>query len=45
VLRLGRNVGIFDRAGTTQQEVVHAITAGQPIKVAGIAGSESEVPA
>jgi D-xylose transport system ATP-binding protein len=43
VLRLGRNVGIFDRAGTTQQEVVHAITAGQPIKVAGIAGSE--VPA
>ena len=41
VLRLGRNVGIFDRAGTTQQEGVHAITAGRPTKVAGIA----EVPA
>jgi D-xylose transport system ATP-binding protein len=36
VLRLGRNAGMFDRAATTQQEVVHAITAGQPTKVSGI---------
>ena len=36
VLRLGRNVGVFDRAKTTQQEVVHAITAGTPTKVSGI---------
>ncbi len=36
VLRLGRNVGVFERARTTQQEVVHAITAGAPTKVAGI---------
>jgi D-xylose transport system ATP-binding protein len=36
VLRLGRNVGVFERAKTTQQEVVAAITAGQPTKVAGI---------
>ena len=36
VLRLGRNVGIFERDKTTQQEVVQAITAGTPTKVAGI---------
>ena len=30
VLRLGRNVGVFERAKTTQQEVVQAITAGDP---------------
>jgi D-xylose transport system ATP-binding protein len=36
VLRLGRNVGIFERATTTQQEVVAAITAGVPTKVSGI---------
>jgi D-xylose transport system ATP-binding protein len=36
VLRLGRNVGVFERAKTTQQEVVSAITAGMPTKVAGI---------
>jgi D-xylose transport system ATP-binding protein len=36
VLRLGRNAGVFDRASTTQDEVVHAITAGQPTKVSGI---------
>src|SRR5438132_11102987 len=36
VLRLGRNVGIYERAKTTQQEIVHAITAGVPTKVAGI---------
>ncbi len=39
VLRLGRNVGVYERSKTTQQEVVHAITAGQPTKVAGIAST------
>src|SRR3954449_13042103 len=39
VLRLGRNVGIFNRRETTQQAVVEAITAGQPIKVSGIAST------
>jgi D-xylose transport system ATP-binding protein len=28
VLRLGRNVGVYEREKTTQQEIVHAITAG-----------------
>ncbi len=37
VLRLGRNVGVYEREKTTQQEIVHAITAGVPTKVAGIA--------
>ena len=37
VLRLGRNVGVYERAKSTQQEVVQAITAGIPTKVAGIA--------
>jgi D-xylose transport system ATP-binding protein len=36
ILRLGRNAGLFDRTATTQQEVVHAITAGTPTKVSGI---------
>ena len=36
VLRLGRNAALFESASTTQQEVVHAITAGVPTKVAGI---------
>src|SRR5579872_5077867 len=36
VLRLGRDVGIFDRRTTTQQAVVEAITAGKPTKVSGI---------
>jgi D-xylose transport system ATP-binding protein len=36
VLRLGRNVGVYEREKTTQQEVVQAITAGVPTKVAGI---------
>jgi D-xylose transport system ATP-binding protein len=39
VLRLGRNVGVFERATTTQEEVVHAITAGAPTKVSGIPGT------
>ncbi len=36
VLRLGRNIAVYERAATTQQEVVSAITAGVPTKVAGI---------
>ena len=40
VLRLGRNAGLFARAKTTQEEVVHAITAGQPTKVSGIPGTQ-----
>ena len=36
VLRLGRNVGVFERTKTSQQEVVSAITAGVPTKVSGI---------
>jgi D-xylose transport system ATP-binding protein len=28
VLRLGRNVGVYEKDKTTQQEIVHAITAG-----------------
>ena len=36
VLRLGRNVGVYERTATTQQEIVSAITAGIPTRVAGI---------
>jgi len=39
VLRLGRDVGVYERGATTQQEIVGAITAGVPTKVAGIAGT------
>jgi D-xylose transport system ATP-binding protein len=42
VLRLGRNVAVYARSQTTQQEVVHAITAGVPTRVAGIE-SDGEV--
>jgi D-xylose transport system ATP-binding protein len=42
VLRLGRNVGVYDRHKTTQQEIVGAITAGVPTKVSGIP-DEAEV--
>ena len=44
VLRLGRDIGVYDREKTTQQEVVHAITAGTPTKVSGIAET-AEAPA
>src|ERR1700751_4921283 len=44
VLRLGRDIGIYDRRQTTQQAIVEAITAGVPTKVAGIASSP-ETPA
>ena len=36
VLRLGRNIALYEREQTTQQEVVGAITAGVPTKVAGM---------
>jgi D-xylose transport system ATP-binding protein len=39
VLRLGRNVGVYERAKTTQQQIVEAITAGAPTP------EETEVPA
>jgi len=41
VLRLGRNVGVYERKSTTQQQVVEAITAGQPTKVSGIATTQA----
>jgi D-xylose transport system ATP-binding protein len=44
VLRLGRNVGLFERRKTTQQAVVEAITAGKPTKVSGI-GATAEAGA
>jgi len=30
VLRLGRNVGVYEKSGTNQQEIVQAITSGAP---------------
>jgi D-xylose transport system ATP-binding protein len=43
VLRLGHSIGVYERSATTQQEVVQAITAGIPTKVAGIAGTAPEI--
>ncbi|MEP6976872.1 MAG: ATP-binding cassette domain-containing protein [Thermoleophilia bacterium] len=40
VLRLGRNVGVFERNVVTQQDIVSAITAGVPTEVAGVASAE-----
>jgi D-xylose transport system ATP-binding protein len=37
VLRLGQNVGVYEREKTTQREIVEAITAGVPTKAAGVA--------
>jgi len=42
VLRLGRNVAVHERAKTTQQEVVHDITAGVTTKVSGIPATPDE---
>jgi D-xylose transport system ATP-binding protein len=42
VLRLGRNAGLFERDKVTQEQVVHAITAGQPTKVSGIPGTAAQ---
>jgi D-xylose transport system ATP-binding protein len=41
VLRLGRNVGVYEREKTTQREIVEAITAGVPTKVAGMSQEEN----
>ena len=38
VLRLGRNVGLYERARRRSRRSCGAITAGQPTKVAGITG-------
>jgi D-xylose transport system ATP-binding protein len=43
VLRLGRDIGVYEREHTTQQEIVQAITAGVPTKVAGIADTAPEL--
>jgi D-xylose transport system ATP-binding protein len=43
VLRLGRDVGVYEREQTTQQEVVQAITAGIPTKVAGLTQTAPEL--
>jgi D-xylose transport system ATP-binding protein len=40
VLRLGQRVAVLDRAKTTQQEVVHAITAGTLDHVPGMEAAE-----
>ena len=40
VLRLGRDIAVFEREKVSQEEVVHAITAGIPTKVSGIAGTQ-----
>jgi D-xylose transport system ATP-binding protein len=45
VLRLGRTVGVYERERTTQQQIVEAITAGVPTKVAGIVQTEPEAEA
>jgi D-xylose transport system ATP-binding protein len=39
VLRLGRDIGVYEREKTTQDEIVHAITAGVPTKVSGVPGT------
>jgi D-xylose transport system ATP-binding protein len=41
VLRLGKHVGVYERSKTSQQEIVQAITAGVPTKVAGVADEET----
>jgi D-xylose transport system ATP-binding protein len=44
VLRLGHDVGVYEREKTTQQAVVEAITAGTPTKVAGIPATAGATP-
>jgi D-xylose transport system ATP-binding protein len=44
VLRLGRNAALLNRNEVTQEQVVHAITAGVPTKVAGVSQSTDEEP-
>jgi D-xylose transport system ATP-binding protein len=43
VLRLGQQVAVLDRRATTQQEVVHAITAGTLTSVPGMEETDTEV--
>jgi D-xylose transport system ATP-binding protein len=43
VLRLGRDVGVYEREKTNQQEIVQAITAGIPAKVAGMPQTAPEL--
>jgi len=43
VLRLGRDVGVYETEKTTQQEIVQAITAGIPTKVADIPPTAPEL--
>ena len=43
VLRLGRDVGVYETEKTTQQEIVQTITAGIPTKVAGIPTTAPEL--
>jgi len=45
VLRLGQLVGVYERSETTQQEIVHAITAGNLTKVPGMTGAEAAAEA
>ncbi len=45
VLRLGQNVAEFKRTETTEEEVVHAITAGKLSKVPGLDTGAEEVVA
>jgi len=42
VLRLGRNAALLNRRDVTQEEVVHAITAGVPTKVPGVSQTTDE---
>jgi D-xylose transport system ATP-binding protein len=42
VLRLGRDIGVYNVADTTQQEIVSAITAGVATKVSGIPETAGE---
>jgi D-xylose transport system ATP-binding protein len=42
VLRLGRDIGVYEVAQTTQQEIVSAITGGAATKVAGIPATAEE---
>ena len=44
VLRLGHDVGVYEREKTTQQEVVQAITASVPTKVSGIPATAGAAP-
>jgi D-xylose transport system ATP-binding protein len=41
VLRLGQQVAVFDRNATTQQDVVHAITAGELTHVPGMEDAQA----